>query len=147
MKLSDYLSRIGKSRGFGIQSPWAYSFVREVIMEKWPYYAYDDIDRTCSDKKERKYRKLYLRVENFVGKNRFRIFAAATTIEQLRAFVEQFGEESAFILEGINNDEQTRQKWNQLKAEEWVGVTFDLYDVAICFARNKMYKQHYKLNF
>ena len=36
-----WLSRIGCCRGFGIQSPWAYSLVRYVINEHYPYYAYE----------------------------------------------------------------------------------------------------------
>ena len=33
------------SRGFGIQSPSAYSFVRYVINEHYPYYAYADLQK------------------------------------------------------------------------------------------------------
>ena len=36
------LSRIPRSRGFGVQSPWAYRFVRSVACERRPYYAYED---------------------------------------------------------------------------------------------------------
>ena len=56
--LSEYLSRIGKSRGFGIQSPWAYSFVKDVISEKLPYYAYSDIENQYLDTREQTKQKL-----------------------------------------------------------------------------------------
>lgn len=36
-----WLGRIGHSRGFGVQSPWAYRMVRYVINEHYPYYAYE----------------------------------------------------------------------------------------------------------
>ena len=45
INITEYLKRIGKARGFGIQSPWAYRVVTEVIGEKMPYYCYEDIDR------------------------------------------------------------------------------------------------------
>lgn len=38
-----WLGRIGRCRGFGVQSPWAYRMVRYVINEHWPYYAYADL--------------------------------------------------------------------------------------------------------
>ncbi len=36
------LTRIFRSKGFGIQSPWAYSLDRDVINEHHPYYFYSD---------------------------------------------------------------------------------------------------------
>lgn len=36
-------SRHHRSRGFGIHSPFAFRFVREVLGERLPYYAYDQI--------------------------------------------------------------------------------------------------------
>ncbi len=38
-----WLSRIHLCRGFGIQSPTDYQFVRYVINEHWPYYAYSTL--------------------------------------------------------------------------------------------------------
>ena len=35
--------RFVRRYGFGIQSPWAYSFVKDVLCEKLRYYAYDDL--------------------------------------------------------------------------------------------------------
>lgn len=40
-RLSVWLRRAHHSRGFGVQSPSAYSFVRYVINEHYPYYSYD----------------------------------------------------------------------------------------------------------
>lgn len=40
-----WLRRFRHRRGYGIHSPWAYSFVREVILERTPYYQYEALER------------------------------------------------------------------------------------------------------
>ena len=61
-----WLSRIGHCRGFGVQSPTDYRFVRYVINEHAPYYAYDDLARRLPDLDglTRKMCKLYFRLSN-----------------------------------------------------------------------------------
>lgn len=51
-------SRHHRSRGFGIHSPYAFRFVREVLGERLPYYAYEHID------------KLYKTVTSMIGSRR-----------------------------------------------------------------------------
>lgn len=48
-RVAVWLSRVHLCRGFGIQSPWAYSFVRYVINEHYPYYGYGDVERDRAD--------------------------------------------------------------------------------------------------
>lgn len=62
-----WLRRIGHSRGFGVQSPWAYRFVRYVINEHWMYYAYSTLESKFPDLSvvERKLCELYFRLANF----------------------------------------------------------------------------------
>lgn len=61
-----WLSRIGCCRGFGIQSPWAYSLVRYVINEHYPYYAYECLakDFPEADAVRRKMGEFFLRLAN-----------------------------------------------------------------------------------
>ena len=40
-----WLWRIRHRRGYGIHSPWAYSFVRSVLLEPAHYYAYAELDK------------------------------------------------------------------------------------------------------
>lgn len=67
-----WISRIGCCRGFGIQSPWAYSFVRYVINEHYPYYAYGMLRAAFSRLSviERKMGELYFRLVNFLQPSR-----------------------------------------------------------------------------
>lgn len=63
-----WLSRMRHSRGFGVQSPWAYRMVRYVINEHYPYYAYDDLALSYPGLGvvERKMCELCLRLANSV---------------------------------------------------------------------------------
>ena len=36
-------NRFLTARGFGVHSPWAYNFIVDVLGEKNPYYAYEDL--------------------------------------------------------------------------------------------------------
>lgn len=62
-----WLSRIRYCRGFGVQSPSAYSFIRYVINEHYPYYAYSDLRKEFPklDRLMRKRMELYFRIANF----------------------------------------------------------------------------------
>ena len=58
-----WLSRIGHCRGFGIQSPTDYRFVRYVVNEHWPYYAYAQLGKD-EDRLRRKLGRLCFRLAN-----------------------------------------------------------------------------------
>lgn len=147
MRIIEYLSRIGHARGFGIQSPWAYSFVTEVIGEKWPYYAYEEIDRRYKRRGERRRQKLYYRICNFVYGSRVYVTDLRhVTNDDILLLAEKASPGGVLIIENIY-DRETAGRWQRLKEQEFIGVTFDLYDFAICFLDRSIYKQHYKLNF
>jgi len=63
-----WLLRIGNCRGFGIQSPWAYSLVCDVINEHRPYYAYPSLQRMFprADVVKRRISKLLMRLANHI---------------------------------------------------------------------------------
>ena len=65
--LAVWLSRIGHCRGFSVQSPSAYAFIRYVINEHYPYYAYDDMLKAWPDIKGLRLKlcRLYFRLANF----------------------------------------------------------------------------------
>lgn len=66
-RLIVWLRRMPKSRGFGVQSPSAYRFIRYVISEHYPYYAYAELRAAhpSIDWLARKKLELYFRVSNF----------------------------------------------------------------------------------
>lgn len=68
-----WLSRITHCRGFGVQSPSAYRFIRYVVNEHYPYYAYDDLRKEFPDTGfiDEKLYKLYFRIANFLQPQTF----------------------------------------------------------------------------
>lgn len=63
----NWLHRMGYSRGFGVQSPSAYSFIRYVLTEHYPYYAYDELKMRFKsfDHATKKKGRLYFRLANY----------------------------------------------------------------------------------
>lgn len=145
--IKEYFSRVGKSKGFGIQSPWAYNFVKDVITEQLPYYAYEEMEKKFSGE-ELKRKKLYFRVRNFIKKDELHVFDLnKIPLSYIESFLEEEPDCVAFVVEGMFTNEKTLEEWRRIKELKLIGVTFDLYDLAICFLATDLYKQHYKLNF
>ena len=139
--LIDRISRWWHSFGFGIQSPWAYSLVTDVICERLPYYDYERIDREYKSRRERRRQKLYLRIRNRFPRCRF------YSIDDLSQGRGDVLTDEVFVLTGIRNSSEAYKCWIQLRDSDAVGVTFDLYDLALCFPEEGRYKQHYKLKY
>lgn len=166
-----WLSRIGHCRGFGIQSPTDYGFVRYVINEHWPYYQYDEIGRN-DNWLTRKLGLLYFRLANW---RQPKIILSGDYLNYLRAgchhavMDEDAGHAdlvlmklegdyrsrlsyiynkvdacSILILEGIWKD---RMFWQEVVDDERTGVTFDLYYCGIVMFDVKRFKQNYIINF
>jgi hypothetical protein len=163
-----WLRRLRHSRGFGIQSPTDYAFVRYVVCEHWPYYAYDTVGQG-DDWLTRRLGRLYFRLANWrqprtvVTDGYEDYFAAGCrraavtrrlegVAELVRVSVEDAVEQvlghtderSLLVVEGIWRD---KQRWQRLVADERTVITFDLYYCGILMFDRKRTKQHYIINF
>lgn len=65
--LAVWLSRINHCRGFGVQSPSAYAFIRYIISEHYAYYAYIDMLKAWPNLKGLRLKlcRLYFRLANY----------------------------------------------------------------------------------
>ncbi|MDY6131621.1 MAG: hypothetical protein SPI18_10155 [Prevotella sp.] len=63
-----WLKRCRHCRGFGVQSPWAYRFIRYVVNEHYAYYAYGELAKSEPklDVMEKKLHRLYFRMSNYM---------------------------------------------------------------------------------
>lgn len=163
-----WLSRISHSRGFGIQSPSDYWFVRYVINEHWPYYQYQVLGQD-DDWLRKKLGRLYFRLANWrqpevvVSRDYQAYFKAgchrsvisddadradlllmSLTTDPVEILYNKVNERSVLIIEGI---QQEKARWREIVADERTGVTFDLYYCGIVLFDKTRYKKHYIINF
>lgn len=167
-----WLCRLPYCRGFGIQSPTDYAFVRYVINEHWQYYAYEQLNRLEGDWLEHKLGRLYFRLANWrqpakmmedeyapywkAGCHKVRLTKEMESIELVRVrmaditdsllhrIYNKVDDQSVLVIEGIS---QNWGLWRQIQEDQHVRVSFDLYYCGIVFFDNKRQKQHYKVNF
>lgn len=182
-----WIYRMGYSRGFGVQSPSAYSFIRYVLTEHYPYYAYDELKMRFKsfDHATKKKGRLYFRLANYAqashwfdyhsaeqpyaayvhegcrktvfqaidGKtipHTFRIARLSMT-EDYQAVYEALckvaTDDSILILEGINDNKDTKAFWKRVQESQKATRTYDLFLCGIIVFDTSKHKHHYIVNF
>lgn len=183
----NWIHRMGNSRGFGVQSPSAYSFIRYVLTEHYPYYAYDELKMRFKsfEHATKKKGRLYFRLANYAqashwfdyhsaeqpyaayvhegcrktvfqaidGKtipNAFRIARLSMT-EDYQAVYEALckvaTDDSILILEGINDNKDTKAFWKRVQESQKATRTYDLFLCGIIVFDTSKHKHHYIVNF
>ena len=163
-----WLTRVHRSLGFGIQSPTDYGFVRSVVNEHWPYYAYNEIDE--SNWQRRKLGRLYFRLANWrkpkcmcdnpyskwfiAGSHNINLVEEINRVElervvicdhdRIKTLLEKCDQESILVVEDIYID---WDRWRRIVNDERVGTTFDLYYCGIVFFDTQRFKHNYVINF
>lgn len=166
-----WLRRIGHCRGFGIQSPTDYRFVRYVVNEHWPYYAYRQTGLNDSPLR-RKLGRLYFRLANYlqpwtvvdllgydeylragcrkavvrhqlsVGSSSPLILAPASA--GIGKLLDSCGPDSVLVVEDIGHSPDA---WRTVCSSQRVTVAFDLYYCGIAFFDPQRSRQLYIVNF
>lgn len=163
-----WLSRLHRCRGFGVQSPTDYSFVRYVVNEHWPYYAYSKMPK--SDWLTNKLGRLYFRLANWrqprymlmdcyhdywqAGCHSLHFVQQLQKVELARVDIDDIIDfehllahcdaDSVLVVENIFRN---WSRWHSIQLNQQTGVTFDLYFCGIVFFDKQRYKQHYTINF
>ena len=166
-----WLSRIRYCRGFGIQSPTDYQFVRYVINEHWPYYAYEQLNDRNDEWITRRLGRLFLRLANHLqpayiiapkifhaylqaGCQTARVvetaddkpieLAVVNSPEELEPLLPDCDEHSVVVIRNIRHH---KEQWKHLISDNRTGITFDLYYCGIVKFDKKRVKQNYIINF
>jgi len=165
-----WLRRIGHCRGFGIQSPTDYHFVREVVNEEWPYYAYAELGQD-DPRLRQKLGHLYFRLANFLQpecvadllgyedylhagcqkacichdmSEQASLILAPVESSPLLASFQPSSPKTVLMVENIG---QHPDEWQTILANTYARVAFDLYYAGIVFFDPKRSRQHYIVNF
>ena len=183
----NWIHRMGYSRGFGVQSPSAYSFIRYVLTEHYPYYAYDELKMRFKSfgHATKKKGRLYFRLANYAQASHwfdyhsaeqpyaayvhegcrktvfqaidsktiphaFRIARLSMT-EDYQAVYEALckvaTDDSILILEGINDNKDTKAFWKRVQESQKATRTYDLFLCGIIVFDTSKHKHHYIVNF
>ena len=163
-----WLSRIHRCWGFGIQSPNDYAFVRYVVNEHWPYYAYDELHET--DRIREKKGRLFFRLSNWrqpslmqaddywkwwqAGCRTMRFADHLEHVELTYLDIEESvgyeqllaccDEHSVLVVDNICHN---WERWHAIEQDNRTGTTFDLYYCGIVFMDTQRYKHNYQINF
>ena len=153
------LLRLPRTRGFGVQSPFAYRFLREVITERWPYYAYDDLKTLSRDEDERRLGQLLLRLSNHFGPRQW-YFGSDDILRRYKAYVsagchrgslqevlQHVSDDSVLILLDLRSCSFSCRDTMRLTIDAGATACFDLYNEAIIFFNSKLYPHIYKVNY
>lgn len=167
-----WLRRIHHCRGFGIQSPTDYSFVRDVVNERRPYYAYGEVGADDAWQRH-KTGRLYFRLANHVQPDVMVDLAGyddylmagcrhapiehavdahlsgaalviARAVDVSNSLLASCGEQTMLVVEDIGKH---WQQWQQVLQWPSVTVSFDLYYCGIATFNPGRAKQNYIVNF
>lgn len=195
-RLNRLLHGVGHAKGYGVQSPAAYQFVRQVLFAPANSAVSDAIGNQCPrmDRRTRRLGELYYRLARHLQPGLVVDFAPAAdacraylaagcpdavvqavppgqkfsdyselvqqlgTIDLARislsdgcdGFVESALDNasaaSVFIIENIWRDDLSRLWWDELRRDERVSVSYDLYLCGLLTFNPKLYKRTYLLN-
>lgn len=109
LRLGFWLKSWGNSRGFGVQSPWAYQFVRYVICENYPYYAYEALSKAFPDTDilTRRLSELYFRIANYSQASTWCFCLDHYDIKETYV---KAGCKKSHIIRGIDDDDKCRRE-------------------------------------
>lgn len=147
------MMRMFSRRGFGIQSPWAYSLVRDVLFEPLPYYVFDELRRQYPrrSRRERQADELLFRLAHYVAPMPLTLVGnfADSTREYMRrgrdaGSVQECDAERVIVVADISGE--NRDRWKAIVDDPSATATFDIRSrFGVAFYKPGFSKQDFKI--
>ena len=141
--------RMPRTRGFGVQSPTAYSFLRKVVNEKGFLINYRQTHPEISSYPQdaSKLKRLLFRIRT-VYPNVVELSASSLLqSEDFQQFLWNVSADTVLVVTGINLDAEYGKVWLRLVADNRTVLTFNLVDCGIVFFDKTKFKQNFNVNY
>ncbi len=141
--------RMPRTRGFGVQSPTAYSILRNVLNERTflKNYQHTHLTNSSYPIHASKQARLLFRLRSYYP------LLSEATVPQLydEAYLEQVLScmtcQSVLFVRDIHTGGIDKGIWNRLLSDTRTILTFDLWDCGVVFFDNTKIKQNFKVNY
>ena len=141
----EYLRRMPRTRGFGVQSPTAYAFLRRVVKEKFFLATYNNINGypyRASRQERLLYRLHFVYPQLVVLTHR-----QWCDVHYSGNILDNYGNDDVLVLLSIDNDRRSKDAWRQLTDDARCFQVFDMLDIGIVFFDATKPKQFFKVNY
>ncbi len=148
--LAQRMLRIPRTRGFGVQSPTAYTILRTVLNEK----GFLKVHNALLVSQSLSYPFSASRQERLLFRLRFynrdMHVSSARNLVTTGAYESLFASlsvRSVLVVEGINEGDDERNVWSRILADSRSVLSFDLLNCGVVFFDKTKIKQNFKVNY
>ena len=147
--LGQRMLRMPRTRGFGVQSPTAYSFLRKVVNEKGflRNYRQSHSDSSSYPQDESKQKRLLFRIRTVYPHVVELSASSLLQSENFMQFLRNVSADTVLVVTDINLDAEYKKVWLRLVADNCTVLTFNLVDCGIVFFDKTKFKQNFNVNY
>lgn len=133
------LPRAIHRRGYGVQSPWAYELIRDVLFESLHYYAYDEQGLNTPSERQ------LFRIRNHFKGHPIVVIEEKGEIatQQYESAVQKVTPDTVLVLEHIHDE--NADLWNSIVNDPRAIITFDMRKRGMVIFDPQRIKQNYLL--
>jgi len=149
MYIAQRILRIPRTRGFGVQSPTAYSILRSVINEQGFLKNNNFVDaNSCSypfeaSRRERLIFRIRYRFHDLVQCSAISL----QSIENYDSFFTNLSVGSVLVLLDIHEGAGARKVWRRILEDKRAVLSYDLLNCGVVFFDKTKIKQNFKVNY